>query len=75
MYYGRYSIAFPLIMIIVGIGLAWNSARGLLSREGMYDAESAAQMTLASWVGLIGGILLAAAGGWMLLNGPLRLLF
>jgi hypothetical protein len=50
----------------MGAGLAINSARGLVSREGMYDADSTSTMTLASWLGIIGGILMVLWGGSVL---------
>jgi hypothetical protein len=50
----------------LGLGLAVNSLRGLASREGMYDEASTSQMRIASWLGLLLGLGLGAAGAWTL---------
>jgi len=49
--YGRYGPGMDVIMCIVGLGLIYNSVRGLMSREGMYDSDSTQWMT---WAGILG---------------------
>jgi hypothetical protein len=47
-----------IIALIIGVGLLFNSLRGLLSREGMYDQQSRQQMLISGWLGVVGGVLL-----------------
>ena len=46
--------------IIIGIGLVYGCARGLLTQEWVYDAESAALMNRSQWIGLALGVFLVA---------------
>ena len=49
---------FLVIEVVLGIGLILNCARGLISSEGMYDAESTMMMTVSQWFGIGVGIAL-----------------
>jgi hypothetical protein len=70
--------------IFIGIGLVYGCARGLLTQEWVYDAESAKLMNRSQWIGLALGVFLVAnalgfvslpipffGGGWGFgLTGP-----
>jgi hypothetical protein len=46
--------------LVVGVGLAFNCLRGLLSREGMYDSESTSIMFWSQLGGIALGVMLTA---------------
>ena len=56
--------ALPLIAVLVGIGLVFNSIRMMLSREGMYDADSTNFTTWINILCVVGGAAMAGWGGW-----------
>lgn len=46
--------------IFIGIGLVFGCARGLLTQEWVYDAESSKLMNRSQWIGLALGVFLVA---------------
>lgn len=46
--------------VVIGIGLVWGCARGLITQEWVYDRQSARMMNVSQWIGLALGLLLLA---------------
>ena len=60
--------ALKILAIIIGVGLIFNSIRGMLAQEGMYDEQSRTQMTISGWLGIVAGIGLVIWGLSLLIN-------
>jgi hypothetical protein len=52
------------VLLILGLGLAINSPRGLFSQEGQYDTESRETMRWANWGGIALGLALTGWAVW-----------
>ena len=69
--FGIFRILLWLAEVVIGIGLLFGCARGLLTQEWVYDRQSAQMMNVSQWIGLgIGLLLLAHAFGFISIPLP-----
>lgn len=59
---GRYTGAAGIVLVVVGLGVAFNSLKAMRSGEGMFDEESRTRMQVINPTLVAVGLALAAVG-------------
>lgn len=63
---GLLYFGLPLLLIVIGPLLVYNSFKGMRSGEGMYDSESTGIMTAGGIAGILTGLAMTAWSAWRL---------